>query len=165
MFPGGHGSAGTERTGTGEAKHDVFMPDCDLVIANPPYTRAGGPGSAESTVWNPIFGSVLVQRGTPLTMNRALQRTLDRTPASLYAGLGSAFVALAKERLKPGGRFAFVLPATALTGSRWAPIRQLLLDNYDIEWVVVSHDQRHRAKRLGLPGRLYVGFSRVHPHR
>ena len=44
---------------TGEAKHDVFMPECDLVIANPPYTRAGGPGSAENTAWNPIFGSVL----------------------------------------------------------------------------------------------------------
>ena len=92
-------------------------------------------------------------------MNRALQRTLKGTPASTYAGLGSAFITLADEKLKPGGRLAFVLPATALTGSRWAPIRKLLLDKYDIEWVVVSHDERNRTARRGLPGRRYVGFS------
>ena len=145
-------------TGTGKREHDVFMPDCDLVIANPPYTRAGGPGSRENTAWNPIFGSVLSKKDAD-TMNRALQRTLKGTPASTYAGLGSAFITLADEKLKPGGRLAFVLPATALTGSRWAPIRKLLLDKYDIEWVVVSHDERNRTARRGLPGRRYVGFS------
>ena len=129
MFP--EATEGPERrTGRGEAKHDVFMPECDLVIANPPYTRAGGPGSAENTAWNPIFGSVL-SKGDAETMNRTLQRTLANTPASMYAGLGSAFVVLADEKLKPGGRLAFVLPATALTGSRWAPIRNLLANKYD----------------------------------
>ena len=156
MFPDVTGPQ--RRTGTGKAKHDVFMPECDLIIANPPYTRAGGPGSAENTAWNPIFGSVL-SKTDALKMNQALQRTLTNTPASMYAGLGSAFVTLADEKLKPGGRFAFVLPATALTGSRWVPIRKLLLENYNIEWVVVSHDKRHRSARQGLPGRLYVGFS------
>ena len=79
--------------------------------------------------------------------------------ASLYAGLGSAFVTLADEHLKIGGRLAFVLPATVLTGSRWSPIRELLLDRYDIEWVIVSHDDRHRPARADLPGRSYVAFS------
>ena len=157
MFPEAT-EAPQRRTGTGEAKHDAFMPECDLVIANPPYTRAGGPGSAENTAWNPIFGSVL-SKDDARTMNQALQRMLTKTPASTYAGLGSAFVVLADEKLKPGGRLAFVLSATALTGSRWSPIRRLLLDNYDIEWVVVSHDKRYRSKRKGLPGRLWVGFS------
>ena len=157
MFPEAT-DAPHRRTGTGETKHDVFMPDCDLVIANPPYTRAGGPGSAENTAWNPIFGSVLSEDDAA-TMNRALERTLKNTPASRYAGLGSAFIVLAHERLKPGGRLAFVLPSTVLTGSRWAGIRELLLSKYDVEWVVVSHDKRHRAMRQGLPGRLYVGFS------
>ena len=157
MFPEAT-EAPQRRTGTGEAKHDVFMPECDLVIANPPYTRVGGPGSAENTAWNPIFGSVL-SRKDARTMNVALQRMLKNTPASTYAGLGSAFVTLADEKLKVGGRLAFVLPATALTGSRWARIRKLLLDNYKIEWVVVSHDKRYRSARQGLPGRRHVGFS------
>ena len=156
MFPEAEGPQ--RRTGTGGTKHDVFMPDCDLVIANPPYTRAGGPGSAENTAWNPIFGSVLSKRDAE-TMKRALQKALTNTPASLYAGLGSAFVVLADEHLKPGGRLGLVLPATALTGSSWAPIRKLLLENYYIDWVVVSHDERHRSARQALPGRLYVGFS------
>ena len=146
------------RTGTGERKHDTYMPECDLVIANPPYTRAGGPGSVGNTDWNPIFGSVL-SKADAARMQQALQRTLQGTPASTYAGLGSAFLTLADERLKRGGRLAFVLPATALTGSRWAPIRELLLDKYDVEWVVVSHDDRTRSVKSNLPGRLYVGFS------
>ena len=62
-----------------------------------------------------------------------------------------------EEKLKAGGRLAFVLPATALTGSRWDPIRELLLNNYDIEWVVVSHDERYRPPRQGLPGRVLLG--------
>lgn len=146
-------------TGTGEQLHDSEMSyECDLIISNPPYTRAGGPGGRDNTSWNPLFGSVLSSKDQE-RMNKALRKTLDGTPASLYAGLGSAFVTLADEHLKIGGRLAFVLPATVLTGSRWSPIRELLLDRYDIEWVIVSHDDRNRTARAGLPGRSYVAFS------
>lgn len=146
-------------TGTGEQLHDSEMSyECDLIISNPPYTRAGGPGGSDNTSWNPLFGSVLSSTDQE-RMNKALRKTLDGTPASLYAGLGSAFVTLADEHLKIGGRLAFVLPATVLTGSRWSPIRELLLDRYDIEWVIVSHDDRNRTARAGLPGRRYVAFS------
>lgn len=146
-------------TGTGERVYDAEMPEeCDLVIANPPYTRAGGPGSSEHTDWNPIFGSAL-SKGDARAMQDALKRTLGGTPASLYAGLGSAFVVLASEKVKAGGRIAFVLPATSLTGSRWSPIRAMLLRDFDVEWVVVSHDARNRHGRENLPGRRFVAFS------
>ena len=147
-------------TGTGEVEDsDVKMPhDCHLVIANPPYTRAGGPGDETSTIWNPIFGSLLDERDAK-AMNKALQKALNGTAASLYAGLGSAFVLLADEALEIGGRMAFVLPATMLTGSRWAPIRRLLLSKYTVEWIIVSHDSRNRSVKKGLPGRLMVSFS------
>ena len=47
-------------TGTGEQLHDSEMSyECDLIISNPPYTRAGGPGGKDNTSWNPLFGSVL----------------------------------------------------------------------------------------------------------
>ncbi len=147
-------------TGTGEvADRSVRMPsDCHLVIANPPYTRAGGPGDEQNTVWNPIFGSLLDQSDAE-KMQQALRTTLDGTAASLYAGLGSAFVVLADEALEDEGRLAFVLPATMATGSRWAPIRRLLLSKYAVEWVVVSHDPRNRGAKKGLPGRRWVSFS------
>ena len=147
-------------TGTGEVEDSgVGMPPkCHLVIANPPYTRAGGPGDEKNTVWNPIFGSLLDKRDAE-KMKNALQKALNGTAASLYAGLGSAFVVLADEALDIGGRLAFVLPATMLTGSRWAPIRRLLLSKYAVEWVVVSHDLRNRSAKKGLPGRRLVSFS------
>ena len=90
---------------------------------------------------------------------------MTNTPASTYAGLGSAFVILADEKLKAGGRLAFVLPATTLTGSRWAPIRKLLLNNYDIEWVVVSHDKRYRLSPAGITGEEPRRVLRIHPDR
>ena len=148
-----------ERTdGSGGHHAAAQFPAADLFLSNPPYTRAGGPGDAANTDWNPLFGSLLSKDDTG-EMNRALKRTLEGTPASTYAGLGSAFVLLAAERLAAGGRCAFVLPATLLTGSRWEPVRKLLLEDFRIDWVVVSHDDRHRAHRSTLPGRLWVSFS------
>ena len=146
-------------TGEGEKEVNVAMPEhCHLIIANPPFTRAGGPGDEKNTLWNPIFGSLLDAEDSK-KMNAALKKTLNRTPASLIAGLGSAFVLLAHENLPIGGRMAFVLPATMLTGSRWSEIRRLLLNNYSIDWIIVSHDLRHRSAVRGLPGRHLTSFS------
>ena len=146
-------------TGAGEVEDDIAMPrDCQLVIANPPFTRAGGPGDKKNTLWNPIFGSLLDADDAD-RMKSALRKTLRGTPASLYAGLGSAFVVLAHENLSVGGRMAFVLPAIMLTGSRWSDIRQLLLNNYCIDWIIVSHDSRNRSAVKGLPGRFWTSFS------
>ena len=146
-------------TGRGEVDDDVAIPGkCHLVIANPPFTRAGGPGGEKNTLWNPIFGS-LFDAGDAKRMNATLQKTLKKTPANLYAGLGSAFVVLADENLALDGRMAFVLPATMLTGSRWGGIRQLLLRKYRIDWVIISHDSRNRSAVRELPGRRLVSFS------
>lgn len=146
-------------TGTGERAFDAYMPnDSHLIIANPPYTRAGGPGDDAHTSWNPMFGSVLSASDAAM-MTDSLKSTLQGSPANLYAGLGSAFVVLAKERIRIGGRVAFVLPATVLTGVRWAPLRNMLLEDFDIDWIVVSHDVRSRHARGGFPGRLFVAFS------
>lgn len=144
--------------GSGGHHAEAQFPAADLFVSNPPYTRAGGPGDATNTDWNPLFGSLMSKADTE-EMKRALKRTLEGTPASTYAGLGSAFVLLASERLAAGGRCAFVLPATLLTGSRWKPVRKLLLEHFRIDWVVVSHDERHRPHRALLPGRRWVSFS------
>lgn len=156
--------AASRQTGTGEERTDVHLPDVvDLFICNPPYTRAGGPGSADNTEWNPLFGSV-ISRTDARKMQSATQKALEGTVGSLYAGLGSAFVALIDQEIREGKMAALVLPLTAITGSRWQKVRAKLLDDYQIEWVVASHDPRHRAKKGGeatgeIPGRRWVSFS------
>ncbi len=157
MFSG-EGDAG-RRTGSGEEVYDADLPgNPDLIIQNPPYTRAGGPGDAKNTDWNPLFGSLL-SKSDVTRMQQELRGRLTGTPASLYAGLGSAFACLADERIGQERRVAFVLPAAVLSGSRWAAIRRMFLQNYEIDWVVVSHDGRHRSTRKHFPGRLFVAFS------
>lgn len=136
----------------------AFPPDVDVVIANPPYTRAGGPGDDANEEWNPIFGA-LPKRKDVKIMTNALRDTLTPTPASMYAGLGSAFIVLADENVKKGGRIAFVLPITAATGVRWVKIRELLLNRFEIDWVIVSHDPGKRVSRKGIPGRAFSSFS------
>ena len=146
-------------TMTGKDDVGVHLPqDVDLFISNPPFTRAGGPGNADNTEWNPLFGSVLSKSDSD-KMKKALTKALQPTIGSMYAGLGSAFMALIDQEIQDGKTLAVVLPLAAVTGSRWTPFRERLLDGYQIEWVVVSHDPRHRTKTQALPGRLWVSFS------
>lgn len=151
--------AASRVTGAGEERLDLHLPGkVDLFICNPPYTRAGGPGDQDHTAWNPLFGSVLSTSDAD-TMQQALKKTLNTTIGSLYAGLGSAFVALIDQEAIQGATVALVLPLTAVTGSRWQKVRERLLSGYQIEWVVTSHDDRNRTKKEGLPGRRWVSFS------
>ena len=51
--------------------------------------------------------------------------------ASATAGLGTAFVAAASPKLRPGeGRLALVLPATVCTGPSWEQTRSLIERNF-----------------------------------
>ena len=146
-------------TGTGQGSDQARMPhEANLIIANPPYTRAGGPGDAESTQWNPIFGWVDDKEDERI-MNNALKNTLESTPASFKAGLGSAFVVLADQYLAYEGRLAFVLPLASISGSSWARIRRLFLDDYSLDWIITSHDTRFRRKTRADPGRHWSSFS------
>lgn len=147
------GDAGKRKVGT-------YLPDdAHLFIANPPYSMASRSEKHAHTTWSPMFGAVLSTSDIAI-MTDALTRTLEGSPASLSAGLGSAFVVLAMEKLRIGGRLAFVLPATVLTDIRWAPVRKVLLEEFNVDWVVVSHDVRSQDPHGGVPGRPFVPFSK-----
>ena len=107
------------------------LPNLDLAIMNPPFTKSGG--------GNLLFGSL------PPSERRKLQDELSRRlksiRASATAGLGAAFVAAASPKLRPGeGRLALVLPATVCTGSSWSQTRTLIENDYMLDMVIVSHD-------------------------
>jgi len=107
------------------------LPDIDLAIMNPPFTRSVG--------GNLLFG------GLPATERRKLQNELSRRlkskQASATAGLGAAFVATAAPKLRPGeGRLALVLPLTVCTGPSWEQTRALIERDFVLDMVIASHD-------------------------
>ena len=107
------------------------LPDLDLAIMNPPFTRSVG--------GNLLFGSL------PAPERRKLQNELSRRlksrQATATAGLGAAFVAAASPKLRPGeGRLALVLPATVCTGPSWQQTRSLIEQDFTLDMVIVSHD-------------------------
>ena len=121
----GGGSRGAEEGVT------ATLPDLDLAIMNPPFTRSVG--------GNLLFGSL------PATERRKLQNELSRRlksrQASATAGLGAAFVAAAAPKLRPGeGRLALVLPATVCTGPSWSQTRSLIERDFTLNMVIASHD-------------------------
>ena len=114
------------------ARISIDIPDdgFDIVIMNPPFTRATNHGGAHADVVNPAFAAFEASKSDMDAMGKRM-RDLGR--ASCYdgkAGLASAFVALANRKLKPGGVLAFVLPLVATTGMSWKKFRELMAQHY-----------------------------------
>ena len=107
------------------------LPDLDLAIMNPPFTRSVG--------GNLLFGNR--QPADRRKLQDELSRRLRARDASATAGLGAAFVAAAAPRLRPGeGRLALVLPATVCTGPSWEQTRALIQRDFELDMVITSHD-------------------------
>ena len=116
----------------------VSLPELDLAIMNPPFTRSVG--------GNLLFGSL------PAPERRQLQKELSRRlrqrrgefeqrQGSSTPGLGAAFVATAVPKLRRGeGRLALVLPATVCTGPSWEQTRALIERDFTLDMVIASHD-------------------------
>ena len=129
----GHAAAHSRVTGKGDAPQPVAsLPDLDLCVMNPPFTRSVG--------GNLLFGSV--PEGERKAMQRELSKLL-RSPdvrASGTAGLGSVFVAAGDKFLKGSGRMALVLPKALLSGVAWGETRGLFRLRYQLEYLIVSHE-------------------------
>ena len=113
---------------------DVPDDGFDIVIMNPPFTRATNHEGAHRDVVNPAFAAFEASKSDMDAMGKRM-RDLGRE--SCYdgkAGIASAFVALANRKLKPGGVLAFVLPLSAASGSSWQKFRRMLARDYtDLE--------------------------------
>ena len=125
------------RTGTvGEETAAHIMVDFpdegfDLVIMNPPFTRATNHEGAHSDVTNPAFAAFDASRADQTAMGNRINRLGKDTCYHGNAGVASAFAALAHQKLKPGGVLALVLPlSAAAAGLSWQAFRQLLAAQY-----------------------------------
>jgi hypothetical protein len=102
--------------GRGTKRVNTNLPELDLCVMNPPFTRSVG--------GNLLFGSL------PEADRKKAQEKLERVvrrrelEANITAGLGSVFVAVADRYIKPGGRIALVLPKALLSGVAWEPTRK-----------------------------------------
>ena len=119
------------RTGVASEHSSVAeIPTLDLCVMNPPFVRSVG--------GNLLFGSLPDKERTKL--QDELKRMTANLPASITAGLGSVFMAIADKYLREGGRIAFILPVALATGEAWVANRKLITEKYHLETVIVSHD-------------------------
>lgn len=109
----------------------------DLVIMNPPFTRATNHEGAKADVPNPMFGAFSSTAEEQALMGKATERLTKGTSAHGNAGLASIFLALADRKLKDGGTLALVMPLSLLAGSSWKASRTLLAAEYS-DVVVIS---------------------------
>ena len=110
----------------------VDIPDAayDLVIMNPPFTRATNHEGAHANVTNPVFAAFNATRADQTEMGERANRLADNTCYHGNAGIASAFAALAHKKLKPGGVLALVLPLSVANGLSWQGFRQMLSRHY-----------------------------------
>ncbi len=136
-MPYGRQEDGEVRIGSLELLHPDSgladeMPDdrFDLVIMNPPFTRATNHEGAHAAVTNPAFAAFDASRNDQTDMGRRINEFGRGTCYHGNAGIASAFAALAHRKLKPGGVLALVLPLSAASGLSWQGFRQMLGEGY-----------------------------------
>ncbi len=128
------GAARRVRGAAGQENAIADVPDgsLDLVIMNPPFTRAGSDweGAERAEDYIKQFRGLSTTLDTQKEMSARLKNLSSNTIYHGYAGIASAFVALADKKLKPGGVLALVLPISAAAGMSWQAFRQLLARSY-----------------------------------
>ena len=122
------GSIGEETS----AQITVDIPDegFDLVIMNPPFTRATNHEGAHADITNPAFAAFDATREDQTEMGKLINQMGKSTCYHGNAGIASAFAALAHRKLKPGGVLALVLPLSAAAGLSWQGFRKMLARGY-----------------------------------
>ena len=108
------------------------LPDSsyDLVIMNPPFTRATNHEGAHSDITNPAFAAFDATPEDQTAMGARINQLGKGTCYHGNAGIASAFAALAHKKLKPDGILALVLPLSAAAGLSWQDFRKMLADDY-----------------------------------
>ena len=99
----------------------------DLVIMNPPFTRATGMEGEKIGTGNPAFAAFNTSRDTQRKMQESLVALRGGEPvATGNTGLAADFLDLALRKARPDGTIALVLPLSAVSGIEWEKARQLV---------------------------------------
>jgi hypothetical protein len=102
----------------------------DLVIMNPPFTRSDR------------ISALIGKRARETLVEHAKKGKLMfghvKVKDVFKAGMAKPFMVLADKLVKDGGRIAAVLPTSTLSRPLWSDIREGLVKNYSIEYIVIS---------------------------
>ena len=138
------GSVGEETAS--QITADVPDAGFDLVIMNPPFTRATNHEGPHADVTNPAFAAFEASQADQSAMGRRMNRMGKDTCYHGNAGISSAFAALANRKLKRGGIIALVLPLSVASGLSWRGFREMIADNYtDLTVVSIAANGRDMA--------------------
>ena len=112
----------------------------DLIIQNPPYSRARG----DRKMFD-VTGITEKQRRRSVSRLNSIRGKLRRDGNEMtngQAGLGADFSALADRKLKAGGVLATVLPLTAAKAESWEGFRKTIEREYERILVIAfpSHE-------------------------
>ncbi len=104
----------------------------DLVIMNPPFTRAGSDWEGSERDEDAIkqFRGLSTDLETQKEMAGKEKQFGRNTCSHGYAGIASSFAALAHRKLKTGGVLALVMPLSAAAGISWRKFRHMLMAEY-----------------------------------
>ena len=139
----------TSAAGNGDASEPTMIPvpnhSQDMVIQNPPYSRARG----NRRLFD-LTGIDEPQRRRSVRRLSNIRSNLRRSGNEMtdgQAGLGADFSALANQKLKPGGVLATVLPLTAAHAESWEGFRRTIENEYRDLTVIAftSHDTYRTA--------------------
>ena len=121
--------------GLGEAEKEAwrYAPHVsfDLVIMNPPFTRATNHERRIPDTPNPNFAAFGASAAEQKAMAEEAKKLTSGTIAHGNAGEASVFLALADRKLAKDGMLAMVMPVTLLTGSSWEKCRMRLAESYE----------------------------------
>ncbi len=135
------GSAGEETA----AQVSTEIPDFgfDLVIMNPPFTRATNHEGAHADITNPAFAAFGATDNDQTAMGKRATKLAKGTCSDGNAGIASTFAALAHNKVRPGGVLALVLPLSVATGLSWEGLREMLARDYtDLTVVSIAANDR-----------------------
>ncbi len=121
--------------GLGEAEKEAwrYAPHVsfDLVIMNPPFTRATNHEGRHENVPNPMFAAFGSSAEEQKAMADAARKLTAGTIAHGNAGEASIFLALADRKLAKDGMLALVMPLSLMTGASWEKCRVRLAESYE----------------------------------
>ena len=103
----------------------------DLVIMNPPFTRATNHEGGHADVPNPMFAAFGSSAEEQKAMSAAARKLTRGTIAHGNAGEASIFLALADRKLAQDGMLAMVMPLALMTGASWEKSRVRLAESYE----------------------------------